>query len=174
MIRFETDRLIIRDVTERDLDSLRNIYTCEINMKYISSGRYDWTKEELEEKYRKINQGYIYGFGIFAVELRDSGDVIGEAGLFDSFMDRSVLELGYIVDSAYWNQGYGTEICGGLIDYALNQLSVHKLIARMYVENTASVRLAEKLSMERTVSGQTDTGSAFYEYVLTNDCFWGR
>lgn len=60
MVRFETNRVVVRDVVEGDLDIMFPIYTQEKNMRYISDGRYDWT--------------------IF--ELKDSGVVIGEAGLF--------------------------------------------------------------------------------------------
>lgn len=58
MIRIETNRLIIRDVEESDFDILLPIYNKKENMQFISSGRYDWNKAELIEKYQKINKDY--------------------------------------------------------------------------------------------------------------------
>ena len=43
MVRFETDRAVVRDVVEGDMDIMFSIYTQEKNMRYISGGRYDWT-----------------------------------------------------------------------------------------------------------------------------------
>ncbi|WP_297928428.1 GNAT family N-acetyltransferase [uncultured Coprobacter sp.] len=98
MARFETNRLVVRDVVEGDLDIMFSIYTQEKNMRYISDGRYDWTIFELRDKYSRINKSYSYGYGIFIVELKDSGVVIGEAGLFSFDRENRIFELGYILE----------------------------------------------------------------------------
>ena len=49
MVRFETDRAVVRDVVEGDMDIIFSIYTQEKNMRYISDGRYDWTIFELRD-----------------------------------------------------------------------------------------------------------------------------
>ena len=114
-------------------------------MKYISSGKYDWTVEDLKGKYEKVNtDGYPQGYGIFSVVA--DGKIIGEAGLFNSFENKKILELGYILDNKYWNRGYGTEICEGLLNYGFNVLGLEKIIARMYPENIGSIRICEKLN----------------------------
>jgi len=135
-------------------------------MKYISSGKYDWTMEELKSKYEKINTDYPSGFGIFAVQLTDQPIVIGEAGLFNSFDNPAMLELGYILDQHHWHKGYGKEICNGLIRYCKEQLQTEKVIARMYAENIASVKLSEATGMTRTETGTTPQGKEFYTYEI--------
>jgi len=169
MIRFKTKRLLARDVEEKDYIFLLSIYSEKENMKYISCGRYDWTLSQLKEKYQTANADYSSGFGIFTVQTKDSGMIIGEAGLFNSFDDASILELGYIIDSDFWRQGFGTEICAALIKYAFNTLKTQKVVAQMYADNVASIRLSEKLGMQRTASGETETGQTFYRYELKND-----
>jgi len=169
MIRFKTKRLLARDVEEKDYIFLLSIYSQKENMKYISSGKYDWTLTELKEKYQIANKDYSTGIGIFIVQMKDSGIIIGEAGLFNSFNDPLILELGYIIDSDFWRQGFGSEICSGLIKYAFNTLGAHKVVARMYADNIGSVRLSEKLGMQRTESGETQTGAIFYRYELENN-----
>jgi len=144
-----TKNLLIREIMPSDINVLLSVYYKEENMKYISNGKYDWTLEELKGKYEKVNtDGYPQGYGIFAVVA--DGDIIGEAGLFNSFGNEKILELGYILDNKYWNRGYGTEICSGLLDYGFNVLGVDKIIARMYPENIGSIRICEKLKLRKT------------------------
>lgn len=151
MLRLKTARLNIRDLEESDFDKLLRIHNRKENMLYVSDGNYYWSKEQLIAKYQKFNKHADKGFGIFAVELKSTQQIIGEAGLFNSFDDASVLELGYIIDSAFWQQGFGTEICQGLIDYALGTPKTERLIARMYAANQASVLVSEKCGMKKSI-----------------------
>ena len=167
MIRFQTNRLIIRDILTEDMDFLQEIYRRKENMKFISAGRYAWTKEQLAAKYEKYNENYVSGFGVFTVCLKDLNTVIGEAGLFDSFGEPNKLELGYILDAAYWGKGFGKEICNGLIEYCFNTLRISTVIARMYAANVRSVKLSENCGMKRVHEGETQEGRTFYEYEIS-------
>lgn len=170
MIHFGTERLILKEIViKEELKALLTIYEQEENMKYIQSGKYDWTLQELEDRYQAINEtGYPKGFGVFAVKLRGENKVIGEAGLFNSFSDPEKMEIGYIIEQAYWNKGYGTEVCRGLINYAFNRLGCTELIARMYDQNVASVRVCEKLGFEHVLTGEAANKKAFREYRKTS------
>jgi len=140
-----TKSLLIREIIPSDINVLLSVYSKKENMKYISNGKYDWAIEELKGKYQKVNtDGYPQGYGIFAVVA--CGEIIGEAGLFNSFGNKKILELGYILDNNYWNRGYGIEICSGLLDYGFNVLGADKIIARMYPENIGSIIICEKLN----------------------------
>ncbi|HZL12003.1 MAG TPA: GNAT family N-acetyltransferase [Prolixibacteraceae bacterium] len=167
-VRFETERLLIRDIETADLSSLLQVYSKKENMEYVSNGNYKWTFEQLSEKYNKLNKNYSSGFGIFVVEEKDSSEIIGEAGLFDSFGKQSKLELGYIIDSKHWGKGYGYEISLGLINYCFHKLKTKSVIARMYSKNVASVRLSEKCGMQKTNSGLTAANEEYLEYELSN------
>lgn len=170
MVHFETERLIIKEIAiEEELKALLSIYTQEENMKYIQSGKYDWTLPELKDRYIATNEaGYPKGYGVFAVKLRGENKVIGEAGLFNSFFDPEKMEVGYIIDRTYCNKGYGTEVCLGLINYAFSRLGCTELIARMYDQNVASVRVCEKLGFEHILTSETENKKAFREYRKTS------
>lgn len=168
MIRFQTDRLWIRDIVEEDLDFLLLLYRKKGNMKFISNGRTEWSKEQLRDRYEQCNTYSDSGIAVFVVGIKETNIIIGEAGLFNSFSDSKKLELGYILDKKYWKQEFGTEICRGLIDYGFNVLRVEKLIARMYAENTGSVQLSEKCGMKRVEVGETIDKKVFYEYEIVN------
>jgi len=168
MIRFQTDRVLIRDIQKEDLDFLLQVYNKKENMKFISDGRYCWSKDQLTEKYSKCNKKYDLGFGVFVACLKSTNTIIGEVGLFDSFGDNKKLELGYILDETTWRQGFGTEICNALINYSFKNLGTITLISRMYSENSASVKLSEKCAMNRVKTGKTIDGRSFYEYEISN------
>jgi len=168
MIRFQTDRLIVRDISKEDIDPLLKIYGKKENMKFISDGKYGWSKVQLIEKYNKCNKNYDLGVGIFTICLKNTTGIIGEVGLFDSFGDLQKLESGYILDNTYWGQGFGKELCNGLIKYSFNNLKIEKFISRMYAENIASVRLSEQCGMKRMIAGETIDGRAWYEYEISN------
>ena len=174
MMRFQTNRLWIRDIVEEDLDFLLLLYRKKENMKFISDGRTEWSKEQLKDRYEQYNTCSDSGIAVFAVGIKGPNIIIGEAGLFNSFGDSKKLELGYILDKEYWKQGFGTEICRGLIDYGFNVLKVEKLIARMYAENTGSVKLSDKCGMKRVEAGETINKKAFYEYEIVNPNFFSE
>jgi len=137
-------------------------------MKYVSNGTYEWTYEQLSEKYDKLNKNYSNRIGIFVIEVKNSGKIIGEAGLFDSFEKLTKLELGYIIDSKHWGNGYGYEICMGLINCCFYDLRINSVIARMYSKNIASVKLSESCGMKRINSGLTEKNEEYFEYEILN------
>ncbi|WP_321288298.1 GNAT family N-acetyltransferase [uncultured Sunxiuqinia sp.] len=167
-IIIETKRLLIRKINSNDLEYLLEIYNNPQNMIFIPNSDFRWTKEKLKEKYDKINQDYKNGFGIYAVQIKNSDLIIGEAGLFNSFHDLKHLELGYILNNRFWRKGYGSEICNSLIDYGFRKLKLDKLTARMFKQNIASIKLSESCGMNLIKEGQTDNGDDFCEFVIKN------
>ncbi|MCW3787414.1 GNAT family N-acetyltransferase [Plebeiibacterium sediminum] len=167
----KTNRLLIRRIEKDDIGILLKIYNKEENMRYISSGRYDWSYAELEEKYTQINVNHKMGIGIFTVELKETNEIIGEAGLFNSFDIPNILELGYIIDVLYWNKGFGKEILNGLIDYAFHSLKTKTLIARMYANNIASVKLSETCGMTKIKEELANNNHKVFVYELKNKAY---
>ena len=167
----ETQRLLIRKIKEDDITQLLNIYNKEENMRYISSGKYKWSYDELHKKYTKTNVNDPFGIGIFSVELKETNKIIGEAGLFNSFNIPNVLELGYIIDVLYWNKGFGKEILNALINYAFNVLKTKTLIARMYANNIASVKLSESCGMSKIKEEMANNNSKVFVYELKNTAY---
>ncbi|WP_320053319.1 GNAT family N-acetyltransferase [uncultured Acetobacteroides sp.] len=166
MVVIETKRLFIKHISTSDICQLHRIYNKTKNMQFISTGRSEWTINELNDKYAATNINYELGFGIFAIEIKETSEVIGEAGIFNSFNNLSKLELGYIIDSKHWQKGYGKETCLGLIDYAFTVLNVETLIARMYSKNINSIILSEKCGMVKIETGLTDNGQEYLTYEI--------
>ena len=103
----------------------------------------------------------FYGYGMWLVCDRENGKLIGRAGFSHQDLgDEIVLEMGYIIGVPYQRQGYATEICEKLIEFARANLSDFGTL-NCFVEpgNTASHGLMAKLhfcqSGEVTISGKT-------------------
>ncbi|MBS2098492.1 GNAT family N-acetyltransferase [Carboxylicivirga linearis] len=158
-----SERLLLKPVSEQHLATLLMIYNNKNNMSLIPNGHKQWTLEKLKVKYKSLKQ--TEGYGIFAILLKGNNQVIGEAGWFDSFNNKNEVELGYIIDEAFWNMGYGTEICNLLIKQGFNH-GFKTIIARMYAQNTASVKLSEKCGMNRFSTFYDKKGNQAYEYRL--------
>lgn len=162
----ETKRLLIREIDSQAIDCLLKMYQNTENLRFIPNSNFDWTLEKLKTKYDKLNKDYNNGFGVYVVQIKNNGEIIGEAGLFNSFQDLNHLELGYILDKKFWRKGYGFEICEALIEYGFNMLNLEKITARMFKQNVASIRLSEKCGMELVEQKQTDDGKDSCEYRL--------
>lgn len=88
----------------------------------------------------------FYGYGMWLIVLKD-GSIIGRAGIENN--SDGLLELGYMLGAEYQHQGYAQEACEGILKYAEENLQINRkdIICRIYKENTASVKLAEKLGV---------------------------
>lgn len=140
----ETKRCIVREIRVEDLKRLYEIYEAPSITAYME-GLYPDPKDEEEFTRAYIKNMYgFYGFGLWIVEERRSGLVIGRAGISirDGFDN---LELGYLIAENFQRKGYAEEVCRAVIQYAHDYLGCEKLNAFIDARNTASVRLAEKL-----------------------------
>lgn len=145
---FETNRLIIRKVKEPDKKTMLEFHNDEETMRFVSFQPQNWTMDELNKKLKINRTLYKIGFGIYGIESKAEHKVIGEASVFNSFLNIRTPELGYILHRKYWNRGYGTEVVTGLIGYCVEILKSEKIIARMYSENIFSARICEKAGMQ--------------------------
>lgn len=98
----------------------------------------------------------------FGVQHRDSGRVIGDLMLNWASEEHRGGEVGWIVNPDHGGQGFATEAMVAVMRLAFDGLGLHRLIARIDAENTASIRLAERLGMRREA------------YLVENEWFKGR
>jgi [ribosomal protein S5]-alanine N-acetyltransferase len=80
-----------------------------------------------------------------AVEEIASGRVIGACDL--SFIERNVVDLGYMLGTENWGKGYATEIALALVDAAFFDLRAARVISTVDINNGASIRVLEKIGM---------------------------
>jgi ribosomal-protein-alanine N-acetyltransferase len=88
-----------------------------------------------------------HGFGLWAVEEKESGAKIGMCGL----LKREVLEhvdIGYALLPAFWSRGYALESATSVISYATTVLGLERILAVVNPDNESSIRLLEKTGFE--------------------------
>lgn len=150
-MRLDTPRLLLRDMTELDLPSLRSILQDEQTMTAYE-GAFDerMTRDWLQ---RMIERYHSDGFGLWAVELRDTGQMIGQCGLTrQHILGDDVVEVGYLFNRLHWHHGYAIEAASACQRYAFETLGVDRVWAQVRDTNIASMNVAIRLGM--TVRGR--------------------
>jgi ribosomal-protein-alanine N-acetyltransferase len=101
------------------------------------------------------------GFSRYAVILKQSEELIGFCGyrLIDDEID-----LGWRYAKKYWNRGYGSEAAEAVAEYG-RELGLPLVVAASLPENTASIRIMEKIGMAREGFGDWD-GRQTIRYVF--------
>ncbi len=90
------------------------------------------------------------GFGLFAVERRRTGELIGFAGLsWPDFLPEILpaVEIGWRFSRASWGRGYATEAASAALSFGVHDLSLTDIVSVHQVANQASARIMRKLGM---------------------------
>lgn len=140
----ETEHLRVREGTVEDVEAYYRIYSSPSVTLYMEDLYED---KELERDYMKtyIERIYaFYGYGLWSVVLKETGQVIGRAGLsvrqgFD------LPELGFVIDVPHQRKGYGLEVCRAILGYAKEELAFEQVQALVDKDNFISKKLLEKL-----------------------------
>lgn len=146
LVIMKTERLIIRRITRKDMDALLAIMG---KPEVMYAWEHGFTKKDVRKWInRQLTRYRKDGFGYYAIILKESGTLIGQAGLMKSTINgNETVELGYILDNTYWNNGYGIEAARACLEYAFYELDMKTVCCSIRPENKASIRVAEKLGM---------------------------
>lgn len=160
----ETERCFLREMTLEDLDGLFELYADEETGLYTEKLRPYEEEKEYQRAY--INHMYRYfGYGIWLVFSKETGELIGRAGLeHREIHGKTELELGYLIGKKYQGKGYATEVCKAILDYAKENTDFEHINCVIREENKASVHLAEKLGF-KYVEKIAINGRNLYRFV---------
>lgn len=146
MIILETDRLILRKLTNDDKHDLSLILQ---NKDVMYAYEHAFSDEEvdiwLNNQLRRYKED---GFGLWAVILKKTGKLIGQCGLTIQQIDnKNVVEVGYLFNKTYWHNGYATESAIACKYYAFNNLNVDEVYSIIRENNTSSINVARRNGM---------------------------
>ena len=145
----ETERLYLREMTSSDFPSLCKILQDEKAM-YAYEGALD-DEEAQEWLDRQISRYQKWGFGLWAVILKETGEMIGQCGLtMQVWKDREVLEIGYLLQRAHWHRGYAIEAARACKAYAFAALDAPAVCSIIRDTNLPSQRVALRNGMVPT------------------------
>lgn len=138
----------MRETTVEDVDDFYRIYAETSITEYMENLFADrdeeiaYTRDYIEKVYA------FYGYGMWTVLEKESGAVIGRAGIIwrEGY---DVPELGFVIGVPWQGRGYAYEVCKAILLYAKEELLMEQVQALVRTENEKSLRLCEKLGLER-------------------------
>lgn len=145
----ETPRLSLHLMCQEDYPALCKMMQDEAVM-YAYEGAF--SDAEVQTWLDKQRMRYRHdGFGLYAVVLKATGEMIGQCGLtWQECRGRQVLEIGYLFQQAYWHQGYATEAARACKEYAFAHLGAEEVCSIIRDTNGASQHVAERNGMKIT------------------------
>ena len=139
-----TDRLILRELTLSDTDSLFGILGDPVAMEHYPAPK---TRAGTEAWIIWARASYgLNGFGLWAVEREADGAFVGDCGpMLQPVEGTLVPEIGYHIVRREWGRGYATEAAIACRDLVLGRFGFERVVSIVAPENLASRRVAEKV-----------------------------
>ena len=166
----ETDRLVLRELTENDVEDLRKWLGCDELYTYWGRAA---SKDEKNPEFlfidarpnvnRKPSPDFIWG-----VELKTTKEVIGQIEVFDIENDRFGM-VGYRIAPWLWNTGICTEAMKRVVDFIFSETNLDRLQGNADVRNIGSNKVLEKCGF--TLEGTIRQGKMVSRYCDYN--IWG-
>jgi RimJ/RimL family protein N-acetyltransferase len=151
--RIETERLVLRAFRQDDLDAHAATLGDEEVMRHIGGNPVN-----REDSWRRLLMGVgmwsLVGMGPWAVEQKADGRMVGHCGFFQFNREMTPLilgepEMGWIFDRSVHGQGIAFEACNAALEWAEQTIGAASYPAIIDLENTPSMKLAERLGFVR-------------------------
>jgi RimJ/RimL family protein N-acetyltransferase len=140
-----TERCFLREFALFDMDALFALYEQPGVTDYME-GLYAREEEERYERAYIENMYRYYGYGMWLVCKKETGEIIGRAGLeHRDYHGTAELEMGYLIAPSEQRKGYATEVCRALIEYARENLEFPRINCLIRADHLVSKQLAERL-----------------------------
>ena len=152
MIRFplRTPRLLIRPLRQDDAEALHELFSDPEAMRFLAEDLPATVDESRQWVETKIDRQEWEGLSLWAVVERETGRVVGDAGLqWEEIDGRREVDLGCRIIRRYWSRGYGTEAAEACLRAGFEQLGLERIVAMTDAGNAAARRVLEKLGMTR-------------------------
>lgn len=144
---FGNGKVFLRETVPEDVEAFYEIYSAPEMTRYtedlyeskISERAY--IREYVEKVY------HYFEFGIWTVVLKETGEIIGRAGL-NVREGYDMPELGYVIGKPWQGKGIATEVCSGVLKYAADEFGFEKVMTLIQEGNKASLQVAKKLGFQ--------------------------
>ncbi|MGW6641443.1 GNAT family N-acetyltransferase [Streptomyces iakyrus] len=149
-----TERLLLRQWTEADLDALAEMDADPDVMQYVGDGS-TGTRERTAAALGRVRAAWDeHGYGLFAAEERATGELVGWVGLAAAAFLPEVMpavEIGWRLRRRSWGRGYATEAAREVLAFAFGEAEadahLERVVSICHVDNHASLRVMAKLGM---------------------------
>lgn len=143
------EKVSLRWLTENDIDSLLTIFSDREVMRYWSSPAMNERGEAVEylaDIHKFFRRGELFQWG---VALNENDLIIGTCTLAAIDKQNRRAEIGYALRRDYWGKGLMRDALEALIDYAFNNMNLHRIEADVDPRNASSIRSLERLGFMR-------------------------
>ena len=159
-----TERLRLRPFTPNDAPAMHQIMSGKDVLRYFPT-----TQPPPAERVPRIIERWLshwqeYGYGLWAVELQSTNELLGRTGL-QYIAETDEVEIDFMLGRPYWGQGFATEAGQASLKFGFEELEVTAVIGIVHPENIASQHALEKLGLQ-FVEETEYFGMACYRYVL--------
>ncbi len=146
----ETPRLRLRHFTDADLAPFMAYRNDPQVARYQSwEGISEPEACAFLQEQKAIQPGVAGQWFQIAIELKETGALVGDCALKIEEYDARQAEIGYTLARAYQGRGIASEAVSCILDYTFMTLDLHRVIAITDCENAASVSLLERLGLRR-------------------------
>jgi len=147
MITLETERLRLRMFRTADFEAYAAICADPDVMRYLGDGKPLSKADAWRQIAMILGHWSLRGYGLWAVEERATGALVGRIGLFEP-EGWPGFELGWMLRRASWGQGYAIEGARRALAHAFTEMGRDHLISLIRPANQPSIRVAEKLGRD--------------------------
>ena len=164
----ETERLLLREMTEDDFSALYKVLADSDIMKH-----YPYTFDEIRVRnwiQRNIERYRIFGFGLWAVCLKKTGEMIGDCGLTMQLIDGEIKpEIGYHIRADKQRNGYANEAAIAVRDWTFNNTPFNVVYSYMKSTNVPSVKTAISYGCKQVDEYQDDENEITKVFAISRD-----
>ena len=165
MTVFQTTRLFVRNLQISDFDAFLEMQADEEVMRYTTGQGFDAAenRRQLEDCIVRYSQP-DNDFWVWAIVLKSNQQFIGTCAIVPN--DHRP-EIGYRFLRKYFGNGYGREICDGLIEHGIDSQGLSEIIAYADVRNIASTKILDcsRLSFVKEVANDQGGTDRFYRWA---------
>ena len=164
----ETERLFLREMYENDFDALYGILADADIMQH-----YPYTFDESRVRnwiQRNIERYRIFGFGLWAVCLKETGEMIGDCGLTMQLIDGEIKpEIGYHIRADKQRNGYAKEAAIAVRDWTFNNTPFQIVYSYMKYTNEPSVKTAISYGCKQVDEYKDDENEITKVFAISKD-----
>ncbi|MBP0982984.1 MAG: GNAT family N-acetyltransferase [Oscillospiraceae bacterium] len=164
----EIERLFLREMTEEDFPALYAVLSDSDIMQH-----YPYTFDENRVRgwiEKNIERYRIFGFGLWAVVLKETGEMIGDCGITMQNINGMIKpEIGYHIAKAHQRHGYAKEAACACRDWGFLNTPFNLLCSYMKTANTASSATAKAAGMTLVENFIDSEGESTSIYAITRD-----
>ena len=164
----ETENLLLREFTHEDFPALFEIFSDPETMRhYPKSFDENRTKDWIEWNLQNYK---VYGFGLWAVVLKETVEFIGDCGLTIQDIDgESLPEIGYHIHKNHWRKGFGSEAVSAVRDWAFMNTEYDCLYSYMKYTNIGSYSTAVAIGMKNVKEYHDEKNGISYAYAIKRE-----